>query len=348
MARVKGEARALWSGMLVAMWPRMTLALATLVLVQGVGCACDVAVEITDFGDNPGGLRHFEYVPPDVGDDAPLLVMLHGCAQSHDVISSAGVVELADEAGFVVLAPEQGVLNNGNLCFNWFQAEDQNDSDGEAASIHAMVESVRSRHDIDASQIVVAGLSAGAAMAMNLAAIFPDLISGAASLAGGPAGCAKDVVEAAGCLAGTTTGSGAFWADKARALVNDNAGDVDTRTRWPRIMVLQGSDDLVVNPAAADAIVSQWLTLHGVSADDAEDDAVTDNIAGSSAGDIIVSDFFAVGADVDAPVVTRVIMEGVDHTLPIDDVGCGHEAAFVRDLDFCALGLVIERFFSPR
>ncbi len=327
----------------------MTLVLATLVLVQGVGCACDVAVEITDFGDNPGGLRHFEYVPPDLGDDAPLLVMLHGCAQSHDVISSAGVGGPGDGAGCVVFCAPQGVLYNGNHRVNWFDAEDQNDSDGEAASIHAMIESVRGRHDIDASQIVVAGLSAGAAMAMNLAAIFPDLISGAASLAGGPAGCAKDVVEAAGCLAGTTTGSGAFWADKARALVNDSAGDVDTRTRWPRIMVLQGSDDLVVNPAAADAIVSQWLTLHGADGDA----AVTDRIAdGSSAGDVVVSDFFSarddVDVDVEVPVLSRVIMEGVDHTLPIDDVGCGHEAAFVRDLDFCALRLVTERLFRDR
>src|ERR1700685_3920100 len=92
--------------------------------------------EQADFGDNPGSLRMFTYVPPSLLKKAPLVVILHGCGQSAaDYATGAGWITLADELGFAVLAPEQTRANNMNACFNWFQPGDNARGYGEAASI---------------------------------------------------------------------------------------------------------------------------------------------------------------------------------------------------------------------
>ena len=74
---------------------------------------------VTGFGDNPGGLAMYRYVPPGTPELAPLVVALHGCTQTATVYRAAGWEELADELGFYVLYPEQTSANNPAQCFNW-------------------------------------------------------------------------------------------------------------------------------------------------------------------------------------------------------------------------------------
>ncbi|MCC7069749.1 MAG: PHB depolymerase family esterase [Deltaproteobacteria bacterium] len=307
------------------------LLLGLLLLAQA--CACDDTLsEVHEFGDNPGGLRMFEYVPElaAVAEAAPaLVVMLHGCSQTHGVARSSGLLELSDERGFVVLAPEQGAFNNGNLCFNWFNAEDTGRAGGEAQSIGDMIDSARTRHGVDPARIFIAGLSAGAAMAVSVAASFPELIRGAASLAGGAHGCARSALDAAACMAGDVALDDTEWADRVRAA--SPAGGTLASDAWPRMLALQGDEDPIVNPRSVDAIVAQWATLHAV---DAHTPSTTDTLT-SSAGDIQLDGF--------GPDVQRITLGGVGHTLPISPAeGCGEEAAFVADLGFCALRHVVD------
>src|SRR3712207_1409898 len=42
----------------------------------------DKLTEISSFGSNPGNLRMLTYVPPQLPDSAPLVVVLHGCLQT--------------------------------------------------------------------------------------------------------------------------------------------------------------------------------------------------------------------------------------------------------------------------
>ena len=97
--------------------------------------------EIADFGSNPGALRMLVYLPENLPPDAPLVVVLHGCTQSAaDFDRACGWSELASQAGFALLLPEQRLANNSKGCFNWFAASDTRRDAGEALSIRQMID----------------------------------------------------------------------------------------------------------------------------------------------------------------------------------------------------------------
>lgn len=99
--------------------------------------------ETESFGPNPGALRMFTYLPPEVSAKCALLVVLHGCTQSAESYDrGAGWSTLAERFGFALLLPEQQRSNNPNGCFNWFQTGDIERGHGEALSIRQMDSSV--------------------------------------------------------------------------------------------------------------------------------------------------------------------------------------------------------------
>ena len=84
-------------------------------------------VETVGFGSNPGDLKMFSYQPDDqrARKKTALVVVLHGCTQTAaDYEKGPGWKALADKWGFVLLLPQQELLNNPNLCFNWFNGAD--------------------------------------------------------------------------------------------------------------------------------------------------------------------------------------------------------------------------------
>ncbi|MBS7809702.1 extracellular catalytic domain type 1 short-chain-length polyhydroxyalkanoate depolymerase [Roseococcus pinisoli] len=214
--------------------------------------------EITEFGSNPGRLRAFFHVPAILPPRAPLVVVLHGCTQNaagYDACS--GWSRLAEAQGFAVLFPEQQRANNANLCFNWFQPADTRRDAGEALSIRQMVERMVLDHGLDRSRVFVTGLSAGGAMASVMLAAYPEVFAGGAIIAGLPYGVAESVPEAFDRM----RGHGLPDAGRLEALVR---GASDHAGPWPTVSVWQGSADKTVSPSNADAIVAQWLGLHGV------------------------------------------------------------------------------------
>jgi poly(3-hydroxybutyrate) depolymerase len=71
--------------------------------------------ETESFGPNPGALRMFTYLPPEVSAKCALLVVLHGCTQSAESYDrGAGWSTLAERFGFALLLPEQQRSNNPN------------------------------------------------------------------------------------------------------------------------------------------------------------------------------------------------------------------------------------------
>lgn len=309
-------------------------------------CIEPALVEVADFGANPGELRMFEHTPGMAASPAPLVVVLHGCAQRHPFAIDSGFVALADARGFIVVAPEQGAFNNGNLCFNWFDGADNQRDTGEALSIKQMIDASIARHEVDERRIFVAGVSAGAAMTSQLLAAYPDVFAGGAIIAGGPAQCAMSVVDSASCMSGAVEVDGEVWADKVRVLHPEReAGD------WPRALIMHGEDDPVVNVRTGDAAFAQWAALHGFTAGDFDDYGTEEKLA-TSAGDVDVT---SLARDGDGePRVQDVRFAKLGHTLPIDPdgtsggagggEGCGRAAAFLDDLDFCAARHIIEFF----
>ncbi|WP_242098626.1 PHB depolymerase family esterase [Sphingomonas sp. CROZ-RG-20F-R02-07] len=215
-------------------------------------------VDLTGFGSNPGALRARVHVPARLTDRPALVVVLHGCTQTAAGYDhGSGWSQLADRHGFVLLYPEQERSNNANLCFNWFEPGDTARGAGEALSIHQMIEAVSVAHAIDCDRIFVTGLSAGGAMASVMLATYPETFAGGAIIAGLPYGCASNVQQAFGAM----RSRGQARPDALAALIQHASGHDGP---WPKVSVWHGSGDSTVNPNNADAIVEQWLPIHGV------------------------------------------------------------------------------------
>ncbi|WGR94488.1 PHB depolymerase family esterase [Bradyrhizobium sp. ISRA443] len=215
-------------------------------------------VETTEFGANPGALKMFSFVPAQLARSPALVVVLHGCGQtaaSYDL--GTGWSTLAGHYGFALLVPEQQAINNGNTCFNWFNPEDIARGHGEARSIRQMIAHMVSTHQVDPRRVYVTGLSAGGAMASVMLATYPDVFAGGAIIAGLPYGVASNLREALHAMM------------HASALPAPELGDLVRKASthkgaWPKISVWHGSADRTVHPANADAIVRQWLDVHGL------------------------------------------------------------------------------------
>ncbi|MBR0793982.1 PHB depolymerase family esterase [Bradyrhizobium jicamae] len=215
-------------------------------------------VETTEFGTNPGALRMFSFVPAQLARSPALVVVLHGCGQtaaSYDL--GAGWSTLAKHYGFALLMPEQQPINNGNTCFNWFNPEDIARGHGEAQSIRQMVGHIAGAHKIDPRRVFVTGLSAGGAMATVMLATYPDVFAAGAVIAGLPFGVAGNVREALHVM---MHGSALSAPELGNLVRKASKHEHD----WPKISVWHGSADRTVHPGNGDAIVKQWLDLHGL------------------------------------------------------------------------------------
>ena len=164
--------------------------------------------ETHEFSNRAGTRAYKVYVPAGPA-DAPraMMVMLHGCTQSADDFAAGTQMNrLADEHGFLVVYPEQAAQANASKCWNWFKPQDQRRNAGEPSLIAGIVGEVAQRHGADPRRIFVAGLSAGAAMAVALGETYPELFVGVGAHSGLPYGSAHDIPSALAAMKGGRRG----------------------------------------------------------------------------------------------------------------------------------------------
>ena len=157
---------------------------------------------------NHAGTRAYKlYVPARTGIAPPLLVMLHGCTQSADDFAAGTQMNaLADEHGFLVVYPEQASSANKSKCWNWFNAKDQSRDGAEPSLIVGIVSEVAAQYEVDKGRIFVAGMSAGAAMAVILGQTYPEVFAAIGAHSGLPYRSAHDLVSAMSAMKGGRTG----------------------------------------------------------------------------------------------------------------------------------------------
>ena len=153
------------------------------------------------------GSRDFRtYVPSSANEGVTgVVVMLHGCTQSPvDFAAGTGMNTLAEAHRFVVVYPAQSRGDNAQSCWNWFSRGDQRRDKGEPAILAGLTQQVCAEHGIGRDSTFVAGLSAGAAMAVILGETYPDVFAGIGAHSGLPYGSAKDVPTAFAAMAGSS------------------------------------------------------------------------------------------------------------------------------------------------
>lgn len=285
---------------------------------------------------NPGHLGAYVHVPRRLAQPPALVVALHGCGQgATDFDDETGWTALAEEAGFILLLPEQSPYNNPSRCFNWFSPRDYRRNRGEPESIRHQVEALLDQYPIDRGRIFVTGLSAGAGMTSVLLATHPDLFAGGAVIGGVPYGCAANAFQALPCLQfGNRLVQGPQgWAAKVLRAAPPGT------TRWPRVAIWHDAADPVVHPFNAESSMRQWTAVHDIDQVPEIDERIGPHrrrVYGDAQGQALVELW---------------ITQRVGHATAIDEqAGCGRDdprrtTDFVTDADLCATRL-IARFWG--
>jgi poly(hydroxyalkanoate) depolymerase family esterase len=319
---------------------------ASLAFASAVGCASSVTdssdtsgaalgasiTEVTNFGSNPGGLKMYEYAPHNLGANAPLVLVLHGCMQSAPDAAQTGWNNVADDFGTLIVYPEQQTANNAMRCFNW--AGEYGDpanlqrGKGENESIKQMVDKAMTMHSVDAKRIFIVGFSGGGATAALAAALWPDVFAGAATFAGIPYDCTNQFIEVSSCLKPGKDMSAEEWGKRVRDAMPNYTGP------WPKMSLWQGSADSIVSPTNRTQLIRQWTNVHGVSATP----SATDTVDGYP---------HSVFKDASGAVVVETYeITGMDHGVPIKSAGgkCGSPGQYTLDKNTCAAGHVADYF----
>jgi poly(hydroxyalkanoate) depolymerase family esterase len=191
---------------------------------------------------NHAGERPYKlFIPAGYRPDrpVPLLVMLHGCAQTpDDFAAGTRMNEVAGARGCLVAYPAQIRAANSGRCWNWFLEKDQRRDAGEPALIAGITREIMRDHAIDPRRVYVAGLSAGGAAAAILGQAYPDLYAAIGVHSGLACGAARDLPSA------------------LAAMKNGGGGGIAVAGAIPAI-VFHGDRDTTVHPRNGDAVAAR-------------------------------------------------------------------------------------------
>lgn len=243
----------------------LSLLFTTLLVTAGPARAATLE-EVTDFRENPSGLRMHLYVPDSVRPEAAVLVAVHWCTGSGPAMhSSTEFASLADQHGFIVVYPSATRAGN---CFDVASSQAlRRDGGSDPVSIAAMVRYVQENYSTDPSRVFVAGVSSGAMMTNVLLGNYPDLFAGGAAFAGVPHSCFAGPGEwNSQCADGQLVRSPREWGDAVRAAYPDYDGP------RPRVQLWHGTNDETLDYQNFTEEIKQWTDVLGVSQDPTSSD----------------------------------------------------------------------------
>jgi poly(hydroxyalkanoate) depolymerase family esterase len=236
----------------------------------------------TDFGT-----RNYKlWVPPGLTQrkPVPLVMMLHGCMQKpEDLAAISAMNEIADRNKFLVVYPEQTAEANPLRCWNWFDPKHQASGSGEPALLAAVIKQVQASNSIDANRLFVAGISAGAAMAIVMGVTYPDLFDGVAACAGLEFKAANSAESGFAAMKQGGPDPKQQGLVAFRAITENLRGK--SKHRLP-VIVFQGDADPYVNPLNAEQVIAQWARTNDYLDDGQDNDSFKAQPARTTQGSV--------------------------------------------------------------
>ena len=203
----------------------------------------------------------------------PLIVMLHGCAQSAvEFAEGTRMNALGESKDFGVLYPQQSMRMNPQRCWHWYKKSVQGGK-GEAALVAELIAHVVRRYGFDPTRIYVAGISAGAAMAQIISLHHPQLIAAVGLHSAPQGGVAHDAISAYAVMQHGAHAASPAWDS------SDNTA-ASTARAMPAILI-QGLQDSVVRPVNATQLEAQFCERNALT--DAQRQPPVHHAAGTSA-----------------------------------------------------------------
>jgi poly(3-hydroxybutyrate) depolymerase len=134
-------------------------------------------------------------------------------------------------------------------CWNWFKTADQKRGAGEPSLIAGITHEVMNKYQVDPSQVYLAGMSAGGAMAAIVGTTYPDLYAAIGIHSGLAPGIAKDL-------------SSALIAMQGGGLSHlSHYGSLEKLDQFVPTIIFHGDNDRTVHAKNAELLRQCWI--HG-------------------------------------------------------------------------------------
>ncbi|MBF9130580.1 PHB depolymerase family esterase [Plantactinospora sp. S1510] len=247
---------------LVGLASAVLLAVGGLVLSSPASAAS--LVEVSNFGNNPGGMRMHIYVPDNRPANPAIVVAMHGCGGSGPgFYSGSEFASLSNQYGFIVIYPSAMQEAGFGKCFDtWSDASKRRGGGSDPVSIESMVNYARTQYSGDINRVYATGSSSGGMMTQHMLAVYPDLFKAGASFMGVPFGCFANAAAyppGGPCTNGTMNRTPQEWGNLVRGAYPGYSG-----TR-PPIQLWHGTNDTLVPYSLLQESIEQWTNVHGLS-----------------------------------------------------------------------------------
>ena len=188
--------------------------------------------------------------------------------------------------------------------------------------------------NIDKEKIYVYGISAGAAMAVALVALYPDLFKVGTSLAGVPFGSANDFMEAFKVIIDGVNKTPQSWAK----LITDE--HISNDITYPKLVIVPGSKNRIVSIDNSYELIKQWTAWHYT-------DTIADEIINNYEGNSNVQKMSYYSQNKQS-IITFYKINHLGHAIAIDPgkgpKKGGKTGLFATDMDFFSTWFIARDF----